>query len=156
MATATAIAATILQVIWVKFRHGKVDTMLWVNFVIIALFGGATLLLQDENFIKWKPTILYWVFSALLLLSPLLFGKNLLRSMLQEKLSLPDKIWEWVNLSWGFFFILMGIVNLYVAFNFPTDIWVNFKLFGVTGLMLAFMLLQAIILSKHMTHKEEK
>lgn len=156
MATATAIAATILQVIWVKVRHGKVDTMLWVNFGIITLFGGATLLLQDENFIKWKPTILYWTFSALLLLSPLLFGKNLLRSMLQEKLSLPDKIWEWVNLSWGLFFTLMGIVNLYVAFNFPTDVWVNFKLFGATGMMLVFILLQAVILSKHMTHKEEK
>ncbi|MEQ1814453.1 MAG: septation protein A [Candidatus Nitrotoga sp.] len=155
-ATATAIAATILQVIWVKFRHGKVDTMLWVNCGIITLFGGATLLLQDENFIKWKPTILYWVFSALLLLSPLLFGKNLLRSMLQEKLALPDKIWGWVNLSWALFFTLMGIVNLYVAFNFPTDVWVNFKLFGATGMMLVFTLLQAIILSKHMTHKEEK
>lgn len=156
LATATAIAATILQVIWVKVRHGKVDTMLWVNFGIITLFGGATLLLQDENFIKWKPTILYWIFSAVLLLSPLLFGKNLLRSMLQEKLTLPDKIWEWVNLSWGLFFTLMGFFNLYVAFNFSTDVWVNFKLFGVTGMMLVFMVLQAIILSKHMTHKEEK
>lgn len=155
-ATATAIAATILQVIWVKFRHGKVDTMLWVNFGIITLFGGATLLLQDENFIKWKPTILYWLFAALLLLSPLLFGKNLLRSMLQEKLTLPDKIWGWVNLSWGLFFTLMGIVNLYVAFNFSTDAWVNFKLFGATGMMLVFMLLQAAILSKHITHQEEK
>ena len=156
LATATAIAATILQVIWVKVRHGKVDTMLWVNFGIITLFGGATLLLQDENFIKWKPTILYWLFAALLLLSPLLFGKNLLRSMLQEKLTLPDKIWGWVNLSWGLFFTLMGIVNLYVAFNFSTDAWVNFKLFGATGMMLVFMLLQAAILSKHITHKEEK
>jgi len=156
LATATAIAATILQVIWVKVRHGKVDTMLWVNFGIITLFGGATLLLQDENFIKRKPTILYWIFSAVLLLSPLLFGKNLLRSMLQEKLTLPDKIWEWVNLSWGLFFTLMGFFNLYVAFNFSTDVWVNFKLFGVTGMMLVFMVLQAIILSKHMTHKEEK
>jgi len=103
-ATATAIAATVLQIVWSKYRHGKVDTMLWVSFAIIAVFGGATLLLHDENFIKWKPTILYWVFSTTLLFSNLLFGKNLMRSLLHEKLALPAKVWDHVNLAWSLFF----------------------------------------------------
>jgi len=155
VATAAAMGATVLQVIWMKLRHGKVDTMLWVNFGIIGLFGGATLLLQDENFIKWKPTILYWIFAGALLFSQLLFKKNLIRSLLGEKISLPDPVWNKVNLSWGLFFLILGIINLHVAFNYSTDAWVNFKLFGATGLMLAFIILQAVFLSKHMTHKEE-
>lgn len=156
VATAAAMGATVLQVIWMKLRHGKVDTMLWVSFGIIGLFGGATLLLQDENFIKWKPTILYWIFAGALLFSNLLFKKNLIRSMLGEKISLPDNTWHLVNLSWGLFFLILGIINLCVAFNFSTDAWVNFKLFGATGMMFIFILLQAALLSKYISHEEEK
>jgi len=149
-ATATAIAATFVQVAWVKYRHGKVDTMLWVSLGIITLFGGATLLLHDETFIKWKPTVLYWFFSIALLLSPVLFKKNLMRSLLQEKLTLPDMVWTKVNLAWSAFFAALGLVNLYVAFNYSTDAWVNFKLFGATGMMLLFIFVQAALLSKYM------
>lgn len=153
-ATATAIVATFVQVAWVKYRHGKVDTMLWVSLGIITVFGGATLLLHDETFIKWKPTVLYWFFSAALLLAPILFKKNLMRALLQEKMTLPDAVWGNLNLAWSAFFALLGIVNLYVAFNYSLDAWVNFKLFGATGMMLAFVLLQSLWLSKHM--QEEK
>ena len=149
-ATATAIAATFVQVAWVKYRHGKVDTMLWVSLGIITLFGGATLLLHYETFIKWKPTVLYWFFSIALLLSPVLFKKNLMRSLLQEKLTLPDMVWTKVNLAWSAFFAALGLVNLYVAFNYSTDAWVNFKLFGATGMMLLFIFVQAALLSKYM------
>lgn len=155
VATATAIAATIAQVAWTKWRHGKVDTMLWVSFGIIIVFGGATLLLHDETFIKWKPTILYWVFATTLLFSNLLFKKNLMRTLMQEKLTLPVRVWNRVNLSWSLFFAVLGIVNLYVAFNYSTDAWVNFKLFGTTGLMLVFVLLQAVALSKYMDEDKE-
>jgi intracellular septation protein len=155
-ATAVAIAATLAQIGWVKFRHGKVDTMLLVSFVIIAVFGGATLLLHDETFIKWKPTILYWVFASVLLFSNLLFKKNLMRALLQEKLALPHKIWNQVNLSWSVFFAVLGILNLYVAFNFSTDAWVNFKLFGATGLMLVFVLLQGMALAKYVEEDKEQ
>ena len=154
VATGTAIAATIAQIGWVKWRHGKVDTMLWVSFAIITVFGGATLILHDETFIKFKPTILYWVFATILLGSNLLLKKNLMRTLLKEKLTLPTKVWNQVNLGWSLFFVLLGIVNLYVAFNFSTDAWVNFKLFGATGMMLIFVLLQAMALSKYM--QEEK
>lgn len=148
-ATAAAIVATFVQVAWVKYRHGKVDTMLWVSLGIITVFGGATLLLHDETFIKWKPTILYWVFALTLLLSPVLFKKNLMRSLLQEKMTLPDAVWGNLNLAWGVFFAVLGVINLYVAFNYSTDAWVNFKLFGATGIMLVFILGQAALLSKH-------
>ncbi len=155
VATATAIAATIAQVAWTKWRHGKVDTMLWVSFGIIIVFGGATLLLHDETFIKWKPTILYWVFATALLFSNLLFKKNLMRTLMQEKLTLPIRVWNRVNLSWSLFFAALGVINLYVAFNYSTDTWVNFKLFGTTGLMLVFVLLQAMALSKYMDEDKE-
>ncbi len=155
-ATAAAIAATVMQIIWTKWRHGKVDTMLWISFAIIGLFGGATLLLHDETFIKWKPTILYWVFALVLLLSNLLFGKNLMRVMLQEKVALPAKVWGHVNLAWSLFFAVLGVVNLYVALNYSTDAWVNFKLFGATGMMLLFVLLQALALSKYMEEDKEQ
>ena len=154
-ATAATIAATIVQITWVKWHHGKVDTMLWVSFALIAVLGGATLLLHDENFIKWKPTALYWVFAATLLFSNLFFKKNLMRTMLHEKLTLPTKVWNRVNLSWSLFFVLLGVVNLYVAFNFSIDAWVNFKLFGATGMMLVFVLLQAMMLAKYMDEEKE-
>jgi intracellular septation protein len=154
-ATASAIAATVVQIIWTKWRHGKVDVMLWISFAIIAVFGGATLLLHDETFIKWKPTILYWVFACVLLFSNILFRKNLMRALLHEKLALPAKVWNHVNLSWSLFFTVLGIVNLYVAFNYSTDSWVDFKLFGATGMTMLFVLLQAMVLSKYMEEDKE-
>jgi intracellular septation protein len=149
LATATAIIATMAQIIWVKWRHDKVDTMLWISFAIIVVFGGATLLLHDEAFIKFKPTALYWLFALVLLFSNILFKKNLIRSLMEEKMRLPDRIWSKLNLSWVGFFIALGILNLYVAWNFTTDTWVNFKLFGATGIMLIFIILQTVMISKH-------
>jgi intracellular septation protein len=148
-ATETAIAATILQVAWVKWRHGKVDTTLWVSLGIIVVFGGATLLLHNENFIKWKPTALYWFFSLAILFSRAFLNKNLMRTLLQGKINLPDNVWQYINYAWSAFFAVLGSINLYVAFNFSMDTWVDFKLFGTTGMMLIFILLQAAYLSKH-------
>ncbi|OGS98924.1 MAG: septation protein A [Gallionellales bacterium RIFCSPLOWO2_12_FULL_59_22] len=155
IATTVAITATVAQIVWTKWRHGKIDVMLWVSFAIIAVFGGATLLLHDETFIKWKPTVLYWLFSAILLVSNLLFKKNLMRSLLQEKIALPLHAWHRLNLSWSLFFAALGFVNLYVAFNYSTDAWVNFKLFGFTGLMVLFILLQSMWLAKYVDDKKE-
>jgi len=156
VATAASIVATFAQVAWVKYRHGKVDTMLWVSLGIITVFGGATLLLHDETFIKWKPTVLYWTFSLALLLSPVLLKKNLMRALMQDKMPLPDSTWSNLNLAWGLFFALLGGINLFVAFNFSTDTWVNFKLFGVTGLIFLFILAQAALLSKHVEADKNK
>ena len=155
IATAVAIGATVIQIAWTKWRHGKVDVMLWVTFAIIAVFGGATLLLHDETFIKWKPTVLYWLFSSILLVSNVVFNKNLMRSLLHEKIALPLHIWHRFNLSWSLFFAVLGFINLYVAFNFSTDTWVNFKLFGFTGLMLVFILALSAWLAKYVDEKKE-
>ena len=155
VATTAAIAATVVQIAWTRWRHGKVDVMLWVSFAIIGVFGGATLLLHDETFIKWKPTVLYWLFSAILLFSNWLFNKNLMRALLHEKIALPVHIWHRLNLSWSLFFAVFGFINLYVAFTYSTDTWVNFKLFGFTGLMVVFILAQSAWLAKYVDEKKE-
>ena len=153
VATAVAIAATFVQIGWVWFRKGKIDTMLWVTLVIIVVFGGATLALHDETFIKWKPTVLYWLFGAALLVADRVFGKNLIRAMMGTQIELPDPVWAKLNLSWCLFFVVMGVLNLYVAYSFSTDTWVNFKLFGGTGLMVVFVLAQAVVLSRFVEDK---
>ena len=154
-ATAAAMSASVAQVGWVKWRHGKVDTLLWVSFGIITVMGGATLLLHDEMFIKWKPTILYWVFAVTLLFSSLVLGKFPLRALLQDKLTLPNRIWLRLNLAWGLFFAVLGSVNLYVAFSYSTEIWVNFKLFGTTAMILLFVLAQAMWLARYVDQPKE-
>lgn len=150
LATAVAIVATIGQITWLLLRRRKVDTMLWVSLVIIILFGGATIYFHNETFIKWKPTVLYWCFGAALLASQALLGKNLIRLMMEQQISLPDLVWQRLSLAWAAFFGLMGLVNLYVAYHFSTAAWVNFKLFGFTGLMFAFVIAQSLFLSKYM------
>jgi intracellular septation protein len=155
VATAVAIGATFAQIGWVWWRHRKVDTMLWISLGIITVFGGATLLFQNETFIKWKPTVLYWVFASALLGGKLFFKRNLIRSMLGDKLQMPDLAWHKLNLSWIGFFIVMGLLNLFVAYSYDTDVWVNFKLFGGMGLTLVFVLVQGFMLAKHMETGEE-
>jgi intracellular septation protein len=153
VATATAIAATFVQIGWIKFRGRKVDRMLWISLAVITVFGGATLFLANETFIKWKPTVLYWIFAAVLT-GGLAFGKNFIRMMMEHQVQLPNEVWNRLQASWIGFFVVMGVLNLYVAYNYSTDTWVNFKLFGGIGLMIAFVLLQALMLSKHVQQKE--
>lgn len=153
-ATAVAIAATGGQVAWSWWKHRKVDRMLWVSLVLILVFGGLTLWLQDETFIKWKPTVLYWTFAAILGGSQLLLRKNPLRHLMGPQITLPEPVWARINLSWAGFFCAMGAANLFVAFHFPTDIWVNFKLFGGLGLTLLFALLQGLVLSRYFEEKD--
>jgi intracellular septation protein len=150
IATGVAIVATFGQIAWVWLRHRKVDAMLWVSLVIVSVFGGATLLFHDPIFIKWKPTVLYWLFGATLTVSALVFKRNLIRRMLEAQISLPDHVWERLNLAWAGFFALMGALNLVVAYRFSEEAWVNFKLFGGMGLMLLFVLGQGLFLSKHL------
>ena len=153
-ATAVAIAASFAQIGWLWLRGRKIDMMLWVSLAIIVVFGSATLLLHDETFIKWKPTVLYWMFACVLSGSALFFRKNLIRSMLGEQMQLPDAAWAKLNFSWVGFFACMGLLNLYVAFNYSTDTWVDFKLFGGMGLMLAFVIGQGLFLAKYVEQKE--
>ena len=148
-ATGVDIAATVGQIGYVLVRGRKVSGMQWASLVIIGLFGGATLLLRDETFIKWKPTVLYWL-AGVVFLGALAFGQNLVKAVMSEGgLELPESVWTKLCIAWGLFFLFKGTLNLYVAYAFPTDTWVNFKLFGGMGLMLAFVLAQALWISRY-------
>jgi intracellular septation protein len=154
LATATAIAASILQISWLWLRHGKAGKMPWINLGLIGFFGGLTLLLRDEAFIKWKPTVLYWLLSGGMA-GALLFRKNAMRLMLQGKMALPDAVWVKMNWAWIGFFAAMGFLNLWVAFSFSTDAWVDFKLFGATALIFLFALAQGLWLARHVPDEGE-
>ncbi len=153
-ATMVAIGATVLQIGWVWFKHRKVENMQWISLALIVVFGGATLLLRDETFIKWKPTVLYWLFAVTLLVSELVFRKNLIKSMMDKQVTAPDAVWKKLLFGWMGFFAVMGVLNLYVAYSYSTDTWVSFKLFGGIGLMIVFVLGQAVLLAPHMKEKE--
>jgi intracellular septation protein len=155
VATGVAIAATFAQIGWLWLRRRRIEPLLWASLAIVVVFGGATLLLQDETFIKWKPTVLYWLFAAVIAGSQLA-GRNLVRAMLSSQIQLPDPVWKRLNLSWAGFFTFMGALNLYVAYTFPTDFWVSFKLFGGAGLMLLFVIAQALVLARHVEEHPEK
>ena len=150
LATVVVIVATLAQVLVMKLRGKKVDTMLWVSLVLVVVLGGLTIWFHSETFIKWKPTLLYWVMGGAFLLGPLLFGKNLLRVLMGAQLELPEPVWQRLNWAWVVFFTVMGALNLWVAYTFSTDTWVNFKLFGSVGLMLVFTVAQGFYLSRHL------
>ena len=149
VATGVAIAATIVQIVWLRLHHGKVEPMQWLSLGVIVLFGGATIVAQDETFIKWKPTVLYWLMGGALLAGQVLFRKNLLKSLMGAQMELPDAAWRAMNWSWIAFFAAMGVLNLWVAYSFDTATWVNFKLFGGLGLMFLFVIAQALYLGRY-------
>lgn len=155
LATVVVIAATLAQVLWLKLRGRKVDTMLWVSLVIVVVLGGLTIWFHNETFIKWKPSVLYWVMGTAFWLSHAVFRKNLLQTLMGGQLQLPPAVWRNLNFMWIAFFAFMGLANLYVAYSFPTDVWVNFKLFGGVGLMLLFTLAQGLYLSRHIKTEDE-
>jgi len=150
IATAVAILATIAQIIYSKIRHGKIEKMLLVNGAIISVLGGITLLLHDKTYIMWKPTVLYWLLAAILLISNLVFKKNFIQQMMGKMLNPPAIIWNKLNMIWVIFLILLGFLNLYVAFNFSLDTWVNFKLFGVTAMLFVFVIAQTLLLKDYL------
>ena len=152
VATAVAIAASVTQIAYFHWRRGSVAVVHWLSLAIIAVFGGATLLLHDETFIKWKPTVLYWLFGAILVIGRLVFRKNLIAALLKD-LTLPDAVWGRITWAWIAFFAAMGAANWYVAFHFSTDTWVNFKVWGGIGLFLLFAVGQAVVLARYLPER---
>jgi intracellular septation protein len=150
LATVVVVLATLAQVALLAMRGKKIDLMLWVSLALVVVMGGLTVWLHNETFIKWKPTLLYWVMGGAFALAPLLFGKNLLKLLLGAQLELPAPVWQRLNLAWIGFFAAMGALNLWVAYNFATDTWVNFKLFGGLGLMLVFTIAQGLYLARYL------
>ncbi|TAN49397.1 MAG: septation protein A [Methylococcaceae bacterium] len=149
-ATAVAMAATLILVGYSWLRYRRVEMMSLLTLGIILLFGGLTLFFQDEQFIKWKPTIINWLFGAAFLLSRWWGKQPLLERMMQGNLELPDSVWRRLNYLWITFFFTMGAVNLLVIYNFDTETWVNFKLFGMLGLTFAFILGQSVYLYRYL------
>jgi len=156
VATSVAIAASVLQIAFTYYKHKKVEKPMIIGLVVIVIFGGATLLIHNEMFIKWKPTVLYWIFSAILVIGRYVFDKNFIQSMLQKQIEVPVHVWEKLNISWALFFAAVGGLNIYIAYHFSTNVWVNFKLFGILGCMLIFVILQSFILAPYLKNTGEK
>lgn len=155
-ATAAAIAASFIQVGWHWLRHRQFEKAHLIGLVLIVVFGGMTLILRDAVFIMWKPTVLYWLFALVFLVTQFVGERTLAQRMLGQAMQLPRATWIRLNLAWAGFFVVMGILNLAVAMNFSEDFWVNFKLFGFTGLTLAFVFGQFLLLNRHLVTAEEK
>ena len=153
-ATGVAIAASLLQIGYTYLKNKKIEPPMLISLAVILVFGGATLIVHNEIFIKWKPTILYWIFAMVLFTARIIWKKNLMQSMLGKQINVPAPVWERLNYSWSAFFALMGGINLFVAYHFPTNIWVNFKLFGIFGLMIVFVIIQGVMLSPYIKEDE--
>jgi intracellular septation protein len=149
LATLTAIVATLVQVAITAVVNKKVEKMHIITLILLLVFGGATLLLKDPVFIKWKPTAINWLFALVFLGSHFIGDKPLVQRMMGHALEVNDsQVWKRLNVAWILFFIFSGIANLIVAFNFSEDIWVDFKLFGLMGLTLVFVVGQAFYLAR--------
>jgi len=155
-ATAVAIAASFLQVGLYWLKHHKVETAHIVTLVLIAVFGGLTLILQDETFIKWKPSVINWLFGIVFIGSQYIGRKTIVERMMGANISLPSFVWPKLNMAWAVFFIFLGFANLYVVQNYDTDTWVDFKLFGMMGLTLTFLLIQGIYLTRFLQEEPVK
>ncbi|MEO8536452.1 MAG: septation protein A [Betaproteobacteria bacterium] len=149
VATAVAIAASVIQIVWFHFRGGA-SAIHWLSLAIIVVFGGATLILRDETFIKWKPTVLYLAFAVILAGGKMFWRRDLL-SLVMKDIALPPAIWTKLTWSWVAFFIAMALTNWYVAFHYTTETWVNFKVWGGIVLFLLFALAQGLLLARHIT-----
>ena len=150
VATAVAIAATAIQIGVTWLRTRKVPAMQWVTLAVILVFGGLTLYLRDEQFIKWKPTVINWLFGIVFLGTQLFGQRTAIEHMLGASITLPPAIWKRLNLGWAVFFVLLGAANLVVMHYFDSNTWVNFKLFGMLGLTLVFVVLQSLYLARFM------
>ena len=164
VATAAAIIATFIQVGSFWLKHRRFETIHIMTLVIISIFGGLTIILQDDIFIKWKPTIVNWLFSGVIIGMLLFAKKSALEFVMGKQISLPQPVWRTLNWAWALFFMLLGALNLYVAFYYKldaapevrTETWVNFKVFWLFGLTMVFAVLQMFYLSRHIDMNEEQ
>lgn len=149
-ATGSLIVTSAFQILYYWYKKEPVPKRTWIFFGLIAVFGGLTIFFHDDAFIKWKVTVINGLFAVALLISRYLFNKNLIKEMMSEALELPEKIWDNLNVSWAIFFSICAGLNLYIAFNFSQEIWVNFKVFGLMGLTFAFAIGSILCLYKYM------
>lgn len=150
-ATAVMIVATLFQVSFTWLRHRTVERAHLITLVLVIVLGGLTLWLQNPDFIKWKPTAVNWLFALVFIGAYLFTDKSLLERMMAQHIQLPNKVWSRLNMAWILFFVGSGLANLYVAFNYDEATWVNFKLFGMLGLTIVFIIAQSVYLARHAT-----
>ena len=150
LGTVVVIAATLLQAIWMKANRRKIDLMLWISLALVVVLGGLTVWFHNETFIKWKPSIAFWLMGLVFWISQAFLHKNLLRSTLGAEIELSDMVWQRLNFAWVAYFGLMGLLNVWVVYSFSTDAWANFHTFGTTALSFAFILGQGFYLSRHL------
>ena len=155
-ATGSLIFAAFIQLFYYKFKKEKIPTKQWIIFGLIVVFGGLTIYLQNDAFLKWKVTIINAFFAGALLVSNTFFKKNIIKEFLSESLSLPENIWSRLNFSWAMFFLFCSGLNYYIAFNYPLDTWVNFKVFGLTGLMFLFSITSILFLYKYLSVEDDE
>lgn len=155
-ATVVIIVASIAQVLYFYIKHKRIEKMHIITLVLILVLGGLTLYLQDEDFIKWKPTIVNWGFALVFLGSHYIGQKPIIKRMMGQMIQLPELVWGRLSWLWIAFFMLSGATNLYVAFNYDTDTWVNFKLFGLMGMTLVFIVIQGIYINKYMQESDSE
>ena len=155
VATAVVIGATIIQVAIAWFKYRKVETMQWITLGLVIVFGGATIVLHDEQYLKWKFSIIEWLFGLAFLGSHFIGEKTFIERMMSSNLTLPANIWTRLNFSWASFFISVGFINVYVMYNYSTDDWVNFKTFVAPALMVVFMVVQMALLYKYIPDTKE-
>ena len=153
VATVVAIAASFVQVGWYWLQNRRFEKMHIIMLVMIVVLGGLTLALQDETFIKWKPTLVNWAFAIAFVGSQFIGSKPIVQRLMESAIKLPDQVWLRLNTTWALFFVFLGGLNLYVAYTFDTDTWVDFKLFGLTGLSFVFIIAQAFYIGRYV--KEE-
>ncbi|MCA2018525.1 septation protein A [Vibrio tritonius] len=154
IATGALIVATAAQIGITYLVYKKLEKIQLITFALVAVFGGMTIVLHDADFIKWKVTILYVVFALGLTISHLM-GRSAIKSMLGKELVLPDAVWAKINWAWVLFFAVCAVINIYVAYRLPLDVWVNFKVFGLLIATFVYTLLTGIYIYKHMP-KEQK
>jgi intracellular septation protein len=155
LATIAVIIGSIIQIIWAKLHYKKVDKSLWLSALLVIVLGGMTLYFQNDAFIKWKPTLLYWAFATVLIGANLFAKKNLIKDMMDKEISLPESIWNKLNFAWAIFFSALGALNIFVAFHYSIDTWANFKLFGTMGLMFIFIIGQSFAINKYIIHEDK-
>lgn len=144
-ATAVCIIASWLQLGLTKILYKTISKNIWLSTILITVFGGLTIAFHNKEFIMIKPTILYWIFAAGIIIADKM-GKGPIKSLLQEQIKLPDSAWQIVNYLWVGFFFVMGVLNLAVAYYFDEFIWVKFKVFGGLSLTFVFMIITGIII----------
>ena len=155
-ATGALMAAMAVGLIFTYFKVGKVEKMQWITFAMIMVFGTFTLVLHDDVFIKWKVTVVYALFAIALLVTQFIFKKPAIKQMLGKELTLPENVWNNLNMAWAVFFAALGALNIYIAFSLPLEVWVNFKVFGLMGITLVFTVLSGVYIYKYLPKPEEK